>query len=416
MYKSLILEGIQKGIKMARISKPLTNTQIANAKPKNKLYRLYDGYGLCLKVTPSSTKIFEYRYVNPDTDKEDTFIIGQYPLISLAEARTKHNELRKLVVIEKINPKNTNNNDSFEHIYNEFHKIWSQSVIEKNAKQQYNLMYTYCMKYLGHLSVKDIKPLHIVNALKAIEAAGSTSQIKRAKTAISKTFKHAAGKGLCNNNPVALISLESFKQHVEQQHRTLNPKDIYKLREFISHSKASLTTRMATEFTLRTCCRIQNVVQLKWSYIDTQKNIISIPASIMKTREPHHIPITPQIQNILDIQKNQSEYVFASHQSHLRSTTPIMALNTNKIETSIHGLRHLASTILNETKRFDKDIIESILAHTDSDKIRETYNNAQYLHLKRDALQFWNDFIDKCIDAESNLKALEDENIIIIDR
>lgn len=401
---------------MARISKPLTNTQVANAKPKNKLYRLFDGNGLCLKVTTFGTKIWEYRYKNPDTNKEDTFVIGEYPLISLSEARTKHLELRKLVVIEKINPKNRNNIDTFEHIYNEFYNIWKETVIEKNAKQQYNLMYMYCMKYLGHLSIKDIKPIHIVNALKPIEEAGATSQIKRAKTAISKTFKHAAGKGLCTHNPVSVISLDSFKQHKEEPHRSLNPRHIYKLRDYIKNGGAADVTRLATEFVLRTCCRIQETVLLKWEYIDKKNNIISIPASIMKMSEPHNIPITPQIQDILEKQQNDSEYVFASNNSHLQPTTPVNALNENGIDTTIHGLRHLGSTILNETKKFDKDIIETLLAHADKDKIRDTYNNAEYIYLKRQALEFWNDFIDKCNDEESNLSALEDENIIILNR
>ncbi|WP_233145129.1 tyrosine-type recombinase/integrase [Wohlfahrtiimonas populi] len=64
------------------------------------------------------------------------------------------------------------------------------------------------------------------------------------------------------------------------------------------------------------------------------------------------------------------------------------------IDTTIHGLRHLASTILNETGLFDKDVIESCLAHVDDNKTRAIYNKANYIKQKREVLQWWSDFID----------------------
>ncbi len=81
---------------MARVSKPLTNTEVKQAKPKDKEFNLVDGNGLALKVKPNGSKLWVFNYVRPYTGKITFLSFGSYPTISLAEARSKRNEAREL--------------------------------------------------------------------------------------------------------------------------------------------------------------------------------------------------------------------------------------------------------------------------------------------------------------------------------
>lgn len=396
---------------MARVSKPLTNTQISHAKPKEKIYRLYDGGGLCLKITTKGAKIWEYRFTNPDTNKQDTIIIGNYINVSLSDARRKHAELSKQVS-EKVNPKNKNIDIKFKAIYENWFAVWSKSVTEKHSKQTDSLMLTYCMKYLGHIDINQIKAIHVINALEPIEKAGSLSQIKRAKTCISKVFKFAAERGLCEHNPADIISTDSFQKHESKKMRSLEITDIYTFHEFLKNGNAEKQTKDIAELTLRTMCRIQEMATLRWDFIDMEKRIITIPFYVMKMRKEHVVYITNQAMKIIENQPKINDFVFASRNGHIAKATPANALRNNGMETTMHGVRHLASTVLNESLLFNESVIEACLAHSDKNRVRATYNNAKYLEKRKELLQWWSDFIDMCNTEENNLKALKKFNII----
>jgi len=89
---------------MARITKPLTNTEVKQAKSKEKVYTLSDGGGLQLRVKPNGTKLWLFDYKRPYTKKRTSLSFGAYPSISLAEARIKRGEARELLARD-IDPK-----------------------------------------------------------------------------------------------------------------------------------------------------------------------------------------------------------------------------------------------------------------------------------------------------------------------
>lgn len=408
---------------MTRRLKNLTNTQITSAKPKNKLYRLYDGGGLCLKVTVAGSKVWEYRFKNPDTNKDDTVIIGDYPLISLSEARDKHHELRRLV-LEGISPKSSNANKSFQAVYNLWLERWKESVTKYEAKQKNALINRYCMKYLGHIDIDKIKPVNIVNALQMIENAGSLAQIPRAKSVLSMVFKFAASRGLCDSDPTSLVSSNTFKKHESKSHESLGLDKIYTIFRYFESGNAQPQTRRAVELALRNMARIQEVVMLKWEYINFDSMIMALPSELMKMKRPHYIPITPQTLKILEAQKNNTEFVFPSasaKKKHLNVQTPTSSLRRNGINSTSHGFRHLASTILNEarledgiTRRFDETLIKRALSHKNGDVMSATYNLAEYLGPRKLLSQFYSDFIDKCNTKENNERALKEAGISLI--
>lgn len=89
---------------MPRLVKPLTSTQVKLARPADKEYTLSDGDGLLLSVRPSGAKVWLYKYQKPFTKKRTNLTLGQYPSISLADARKKRDEAKSLLA-KDIDPK-----------------------------------------------------------------------------------------------------------------------------------------------------------------------------------------------------------------------------------------------------------------------------------------------------------------------
>ncbi|MBS7819628.1 Arm DNA-binding domain-containing protein [Wohlfahrtiimonas chitiniclastica] len=106
--------------------KPLTDREIKLAKPTSKMYRLSDGAGLAIKVLPSGSKSWEYRYINPETLKYDSMIIGSYPEFSLAQAREMHQDYRSQVA-SGINPKKKHTDFNFSSIFEIWWHRWQET-------------------------------------------------------------------------------------------------------------------------------------------------------------------------------------------------------------------------------------------------------------------------------------------------
>lgn len=403
---------------MARASriKPLNDTQIRNAKPKEKMYRLYDGGGLCLRVMRTGSKNWEYRFKNPATNKEDTIIIGEYPYISLAQARLIHSDLRSQV-LNKINPKQANADSQFKNVFLLWWQRWSETKSEKYAKQVKNAIEKNCMQTLGNLNMNEIKPVHIAMALQPFEDRGVLEYLHRTRSALNQLFSFALARGICEINPVMMVTRDAFKRPKSANHRSLNPSELYQIVEFFDHKSVNEVTRLCTEFILRNILRVQEACEATWDEIDFHQKTFTIPESRMKMRREHIIPLSEQSMNILKRLKEaypHSKYIFvgSGKNGHINKETPRIAINRAGVDTTIHGFRHLASTILNESLLFKPDVIESALAHSGRDQIRAIYNKAQYIEQRRLLLQWWSDFIDKCDTKENNEKALKEAEIL----
>ncbi|MBS7836286.1 tyrosine-type recombinase/integrase [Wohlfahrtiimonas chitiniclastica] len=396
--------------------KPLTDREIKLAKPTSKMYRLSDGAGLAIKVLPSGSKSWEYRYINPETLKYDSMIIGSYPEFSLAQAREMHQDYRSQVA-SGINPKKKHTDFNFSSIFEIWWHRWQETRSEKYALQVKRAIEHNCMKVLGNMDIRDIKPVHIAMSLQPFEDRGVLEYLHRTRSALNQMFQFCTSRGLCEINPVMMVTREAFKRPQSTKHRSLDIRELYQIVDFIGYSNTLISTKYCIEFILRNISRVQEAAQAKWEEIDTEKWIWTIPAKRMKMRREHVIPLSRQSIEILKKLKEiypDSKYIFASDgpNGYINKETPRIALNRAGIDTTIHGFRHLASTILNETLLFKPDVIEVALAHVGKDQIRATYNNAQYTEKRREMMQWWSDFIDMCDTERNNLKALKKFNII----
>jgi len=140
----------------------------------------------------------------------------------------------------------------------------------------------------------------------------------------------------------------------------------------------------------------------QWNEIDFENNVWDIPAERMKSKKPHTIPLSDQALNLLELMKpisSHSKYIFPSNsdiKKHTNSSTANMALKRMGFQNKLvaHGLRSIASTILNE-EGFDPDVIEAALAHTGKNEVRNAYNRAIYLERRKLMMQWWSNHIDE---------------------
>ncbi|GAA5097279.1 tyrosine-type recombinase/integrase [Wohlfahrtiimonas larvae] len=397
--------------KMAKIILPLTSKQVKEAKPTLRAYKLYDGAGLILTVYPSGKKVWRLDYKDLNK-KRKTYTIGDAQHISLSDARKKRDELKG--ILENHQSISKKDIMTFGQVFYEWFDKWKLLVVESTAKRALSSMKKDCFPVIENMDITKIKPKNIVAALSPIDERGSGETLEKTKSALKLTFDYAVARGICDMNPVLAVTASAFTAHETKHHRALDASKIYMLHDFFMSNRNSIIVRKCTEFTLRTMCRINESVCATWDEIDG--NTWTIPAERMKERRPHIVHLTKQSMSIIEEMKKfkSSKYIFQNDHlnHHIHKDTPNTAINRYGIDSTVHGLRSLASTVLNGTCLFDKDLVEMCLSHKDKDAVRAAYNRALYLEQRKEILIFWSDFIDMCDTEENNIKTLEKFKLI----
>lgn len=409
---------------MAKPVKPLSEARIKSAKAQDKLYRIFDGDGLCLKILKSGNKVWEYRYKSPVNLKDDTFIIGPYPEISLAEARQIHREKRSLV-ISGIDPKfHEDDAKTFKEIFNEWYKVWGPTKNKKYAEQSRRYIQDNSMRRIGGIKVDELTVKDISSAIQPFIKNGTLETAKRMKSVIAQAIDYAISKGLLETNPARVLSTRSFMpaNKPRNHHRSLDVDQIYLMNEYFDHMVRSRIVKNLVELLFRTLARAQEICKAKWEYVDFENRLLIISPEIMKKSNEHIIPLSDQAFKIIEEMKaitGDSRYIFPKmgkgKKPHISVETPTRSLTSHNIPTTTHGFRSLASTVLYSTLEYHKMpdiVIEECLAHQDTNTVRAIYNRSKYIDQKRKIFQFWSDFVDSCDTEENNKKVLAKYKII----
>ena len=153
-----------------------------------------------------------------------------------------------------------------------------------------------------------------------------------------------------------------------------------------------------------TFVRTSELRQARWDEFDIEEKLWRIPAERMKMKRPHLVPLSTQVLGFLKELKELSggyEFVFPNYKNPLRplSENAILYALYNmgyQYKATGHGFRHTASTILNESAKFSQQAIDRQMSHVDANKVRATYNHAEYLKERRALMQWWGDYLDAC--------------------
>ena len=395
---------------MARITKPLTDTEIKQAKPGDKEYNLADGQGLSLRVKPSGSKIWLFNYTRPATKARSNLGLGTYPDVTLAAARKKADQFRS-VLADGIDPKEHREDtkriqtaqlaNTFEHIARKWLELKQGSVSPGYHNKIQERLETYIFPEMGRTPIQKVNAVSTIAILEPLAKREKLETVKKLCRWVNEVMLYAVNSGVVHANPLSGIG-KAFKPPKVRNMLTLRPDELPELVFKIQHSTTKLVTRCLIEWQLHTMVRPAEAAGTRWDEIDTQKAEWTIPADRMKKNKPHVIPLTPQALKLLDILRPNTgnrEFVFPSDHNPRSSANPQSANRAIKRmgfggRLVSHGLRALASTTLNE-QGFDYDLIETALAHTDKNSVRAAYNRADYLDRRRTMMEWWSEHIER---------------------
>ncbi|KAF0233433.1 MAG: hypothetical protein FD177_1703 [Desulfovibrionaceae bacterium] len=401
---------------------PLTDVAVKNAKPGEKPFKLKDERGLFLLVNPNGSKWWRLRYwIN---SKEGLLSLGVYPDVSLKMARQRRDEAR-LLVAQGIDPssarkalkgKVAEDQMTFERVARQYYVETSTAMewSEGHAETVISRLEKNIFPWLGSKPIKSIQAEEWRTNLRRIYDRGSKEVASRVRGICSQVYDYAVDNNLADANPVPPRK-RLFPPRVKKHFPTiLDPKKVGPLLRAIDGYEGQFETVCALKLAPLVFARPFNIRAAEWSEFELDNPegpLWRIPAEKMKgdrrrklTRIPHLIPLSTQavaILNELLPLTGSTRFLFPG----IKDKSKSMSENTlNKAlgklgykgevdNICIHGLRHMASTLLNE-KGFREAAVDRQLAHTDKDKIRATYNHAEHLPERRRMMQVWADYLD----------------------
>ncbi len=399
---------------MAKPTRALGALEVERAKPGSKQKHLFDGGGLFLVVTPSGGKWwrFKYRFAG----KSKTISFGTYPEISLAQARERREEARKLLAVD-IDPsadrkavraaKTELQANSFEAIAREWHghmvekKEWSDehaATIMKRLTQD-------IFPWIGSKPITEVTAKEIKTILDRIRSRGVIETARRALTIMGQVYRYAMSIDRANYDISAgfrgyLPATSKTRKHMAS---VTDPKELAPLLRIIDGYQGSFVAQCALKLLPLVFVRPGELRHMEWAEVDLEAAEWNIPGHKMKMRQPHLVPLSTQAVAILKELHpltGTSKYVFPSTRSHFRcmSDNTInaafrrMGLNSETI--TGHGFRATARTILDEVLQVRPDFIEHQLAHAVRDPNGRAYNRTAHLAERRKMMQLWADYLD----------------------
>lgn len=393
---------------MARTTHPLTNTEVKQARAKDKEYSLADGGGLALRVKPNGSKLWIFNYSRPHTKKRANISFGLYPSLSLADARKKRDSARELLA-KDTDPKEQRDSEksqnqeahsnTLEYVAADWFEVKQTEVTPNYAEDIWRSLHLHVFPTLGKLPIHKVTAPKTIEAIKPIAAKGNLETIKRLCQRLNEVMTYAVNTGLLEANPLSGIR-RAFQSPVKRHMPALKPSELPELMNTVREASIKRITRKLIEWQLHTISRPSEAAGTRWDEIDFDSAQWIIPAERMKKGRPHTIPLTQQALDILEAMRPISghrEYVFTGDRNYtqpINEQTANMALKRMGFggRTVAHGLRALASTTLNE-QGFDPDVIEAALAHVDANEVRRAYNRAEYLERRRVMMVWWSDRI-----------------------
>lgn len=390
----------------------LTDREIKGLRPAEKQFKKYDGDGLYILITPAGGKYWKYRYTL--NHKEVVLSLGKYPEIGLYNARKLRDDCALLLsdgkdpAKFKRDGKIETNGLRFEVVAREWLNSNRPSWVEAHYLRTQRIVLEDLASELTR-SIDIIEPPDVLAAILKIEKRGSTETAIRARALASRIFCYAIARGYCKHDPAAPLSGAIIAKPVVNMPAITEPREIGRLMRNIANYNG-FTVRNCLLFNAYTFMRPAEARTLEWSEIDWEMSRIEIPAEKMKMDLPLIVPMSKQVELLLQSMRQvtgRDRYVFASKQSNIKNYKPLSnatALKALRLmgykadEMVVHGFRAMASTSLYESNLWRSEAIERQLAHTEKNKVKGAYNRAMYIDERIHMMQWYADFLDDLAD------------------
>jgi len=402
---------------MARTVKPLSDSAIKKAKPREKEYKLFDGGGLHIVVKPNGSKLWRIKYRFDGKEKSKS--LGKYPLLSLQEAREKLQELKKQLLEHKDpNEKKKDIEEKKFYIFSDVAEGYLAFKVQELAHSYYikqaRRVEIYINPIIGEINIDEIEKSDIIRLIKNISQVNTRSSKpdeNKSETArivfnlLEQIFRWGLHNDMTSNAVMQTIDKNALipKKEVIHYNAVTDEKEIKQIFSMIEEYKGESSTKNALKFLALSGLRSGNVRGLKWEYVDFERKIIVFPKEVMKTKVEFRLPITQEIRDILDDMQHftsDREYVFCSIVSRtkpLSENTLGYALKRMEIlNHTPHGFRSSFSTLCYENQKkhgFSSEVIEAQLAHSVGGKVKIAYLRSDFLEERRELMQWWANFL-----------------------
>ncbi len=391
----------------------LTDMAIRNAKPRAKPYKMGDSGGLFLLIQPSGSKLWRLKYRIAGREKK--LGLGTYPAISLSEARGKRDAARSVLAkgTDPSHAKRREDRERREGAANTFTALadeycqkrrrdgeggWSRAT---TTRSEY-LLRQLCGS-IGGLPIAEIAAGDVLEAIRKIEKRGRLESARRTLQLASMVFRYAVATARLKSDPTRDLRGALTTPTVTHYGAVTELAKVGALLRAIDGYEGQQMTRLALQLAAHVFVRPGELRHAEWRDVDLDAALWTIPAPKTKMRKDHRVPLSRQATAVLkeaQLVTGGGGYVFPSMRSPKRPMSEntlnaaLRRLGYASEEMTAHGFRAMASTLLNESGRWNPDAIERALAHGESDKVRAAYHRGAHWDERVRMAQWWSDHLD----------------------
>lgn len=388
----------------------LTDAKLRALRPGPTPRKFADGEGLHILVSPSGARLWRlaYRFAG----KQKLLALGAYPDMSLRAARRAKDDAKALLE-EGLDPGHERKmarikeriaaGHTFESVANEWFELQCPGWVETYSSRLRSRLDGDLLPLLGKRPIASIEPVELLETVRQVEARDAPEMARRVLQMASAIFRFGVATGRCPRDPASDLRGALRAQGEVKRRSALRPGELPEFLQRLAAYDGDALTRLALELVLHTFVRTSEVRFARWSEFEDlagDKPLWRIPASRMKMRRDHLVPLSPQVVAILGQLRplaGKSEYVAPAptRSKVISENTMLYALYRMGYHgrATVHGFRSTASTILNE-HQFNRDWIEMQLAHFDGD-VRSIYNAAEWLPGRREMMVWWSNYIER---------------------
>lgn len=388
---------------------PLTDMAIRKAKPTSRTQKLFDGGGLYMEISPKDGRWWRLKY--RFDGKEKRLALGVYPDVPLALARQRREDARQLLA-RGVDPGEHKKaaaaaraelgTNTFEVVAREWltKRDWVDSYRVKVAAWLDNDVFPW----IGSRPAAELEATDFLAVARRVEGRGAIESAHRIMQNCGQVMRYAIATGRAKRNPVADLRGALASPPDNSFAAVTDPDELAPLLRAMHSYSGTMVVRCALQMAPMVFLRPGELRQAEWAEFDLDGKTWTIPASRMKMRRPHLVPLSEQVLAVLEEIKpltGRGRYVFPSARSRERPMSEnavTAALRRMGYETGTvtgHGFRATARTILDEVLGFRPDIIEHQLAHEVRDPNGRSYNRTSHLPERRKMMQEWADYLDK---------------------
>ena len=397
---------------MAIIIKALTDSQVKQAKPKDKPYKLADGGRLYLYVSRLGAKSWRMDYVRPIGKKRATITLGLYPDVSLAQAREQRKQIRTMLA-DGIDPQQQKidaereqellSNNTFAAIADDYmsrKRNVSPATITNNLRQLKRLN-----KYIGDMVITDIKPIDVLKACRTAEAQGYYETAIKMRTIAGQVFRYGVQTARCERD-VTQDLIGALQAPVTTHHPTItDPKELGVLLNAIDTYEGSFEVRTAIKLIPMLFVRAGELRYALWDDFDLDAGTWTFTPRKTQRRTGLSLIVplpTQAIELIKELSLHaRSKYLFPA----IHTTVQPMSENTmnqalkrlgyDGTKQTIHGFRATARTLIVEKLKYPENLVEMQLGHNVRDMHGRAYNRTIFYDERKEMMQHWADYLDQ---------------------